>query len=357
MNSYQPGVTAAIMVKNDAKRIERCIRSLQNSVDHIVVLDTGSSDGTDEIAEMMKVEVHRIEWPGAFDKALNILLEKVHTEWTFRVDSDEWLMPDMRPRFAEIMALNDCFLAGVHRRNLTGPKAYSDDVSYRLWRTDPEMRYVGFVHEYFSEPVMKRKRKEWKIALSGVRLMHDGYLNIDWAEKHRRNLELVRRELAERPGQLNYEVCEIDGMMFLQEPGWEPRLIEVVDRILTIEGRPEPMNITVALKYFLDKVADADASVRTQRVCDFIRSKLGDCPSVVRALADYDGRQGNISEQIRGYQALVEMGRTQKYSSAVAVNPYEITVYPLRKLIEIAEQTGDSNLEQSASQELQKYRV
>src|SRR5437868_4083056 len=89
-----PGaLTLAVMVRDDARRLDRCLLSLQDHVGEIVVLDTGSTDDSVEVAESHKAKVEKIEWPNDFSKALNVLLAMVHTPWTLRLDSDEWIDP------------------------------------------------------------------------------------------------------------------------------------------------------------------------------------------------------------------------------------------------------------------------
>src|SRR6185436_12736230 len=87
------GLTLAVMVRDDAKKLDRCLASMRAFVDQLVVLDTGSKDDSIEVAKKYGATVHQIEWPDDFSVALNILLSKVETNWTFRLDSDEWLDP------------------------------------------------------------------------------------------------------------------------------------------------------------------------------------------------------------------------------------------------------------------------
>src|SRR5689334_11935215 len=96
------GVTLAVMVRDDANGLDRCLASLKEFVDEIVVLDTGSKDDSVEVAKRHGATTYEIEWRDDFSYALNILFSKVQTSWTIRLDSDEWFDPDQAKALIEL---------------------------------------------------------------------------------------------------------------------------------------------------------------------------------------------------------------------------------------------------------------
>ena len=85
-----PTITAAIITLNEERNILRCINSLKDCVDEIIVLDAFSTDSTVEICLENKVRVIQREWLG-YSQAKNYLNSQITTELIFSVDADEAL--------------------------------------------------------------------------------------------------------------------------------------------------------------------------------------------------------------------------------------------------------------------------
>ena len=85
-----PSITAAIITLNEERNILRCINSLKNCVDEIIVLDSFSTDRTVEICLENNVRVIQREWLG-YSQAKNYVNAQITTELIFSVDADEAL--------------------------------------------------------------------------------------------------------------------------------------------------------------------------------------------------------------------------------------------------------------------------
>jgi glycosyltransferase involved in cell wall biosynthesis len=84
-----------LIVKNEADRIGDCLKSVCGWADQVVVLDSGSTDGTAEIARSLGATVHVTDWPG-FSAQRNRALSMVDGEWVMSIDADERLTPALR---------------------------------------------------------------------------------------------------------------------------------------------------------------------------------------------------------------------------------------------------------------------
>src|SRR5437764_6936259 len=89
----RPRLTAAIIVKDEAEHLAGCLASLRGAVDEIVVVDTGSSDGSPAVAEGFGAVVLHHEWTGNFSEARNLGLDRATGEWILYIDADERLEP------------------------------------------------------------------------------------------------------------------------------------------------------------------------------------------------------------------------------------------------------------------------
>lgn len=90
----KPSLSIIIITKNSAKTIERCLTSVQFA-DEIIVLESGSTDGTVSLCQQYTSHVFQTDWPG-FGIQKNRALEKATKEWVFSIDSDEWISDALR---------------------------------------------------------------------------------------------------------------------------------------------------------------------------------------------------------------------------------------------------------------------
>jgi len=98
-------ITAVIIVKNEADHIEDCIQSV-NWVDEIVVVDTGSTDETIQIAKRFTSNVYEIEFNGYGD-AKNYGVSRATSEWILSLDADERISPQLRDEIELVLERPD----------------------------------------------------------------------------------------------------------------------------------------------------------------------------------------------------------------------------------------------------------
>jgi glycosyltransferase involved in cell wall biosynthesis len=77
--------------------IERCVRSAQQFAKHVFVVDSGSDDGTDELARSLGAQVVHHAWENHHARQVNWALDNlpIDTDWVFRMDADEWVTPEL----------------------------------------------------------------------------------------------------------------------------------------------------------------------------------------------------------------------------------------------------------------------
>jgi glycosyltransferase involved in cell wall biosynthesis len=92
-----------MIVKNEEQHLARCLHSAKPLVDEIIVVDTGSSDRTKDIARVFGARIFDHVWNNDFSAARNISLEKASGDWIFVLDADEVLSPQDIPRLKEII--------------------------------------------------------------------------------------------------------------------------------------------------------------------------------------------------------------------------------------------------------------
>ncbi|HEX5336911.1 MAG TPA: glycosyltransferase family 2 protein [Gallionella sp.] len=94
-------LSAIVITKNEAANIRACLESVAWA-DEIVVVDSGSSDGTVEICRELGATVFEHDWPG-FGKQKNRALGYASHEWVFSIDADERVTPELRAEIEQAM--------------------------------------------------------------------------------------------------------------------------------------------------------------------------------------------------------------------------------------------------------------
>ncbi|BFT71738.1 glycosyltransferase family 2 protein [Paenibacillus sp. P36] len=89
----RPTVSLCMIVRDEERLIETCLRSVQGWIDEMIVVDTGSLDNTVQIARSMGASVLTYEWNNHFADARNYGLEHAKSDWILYLDADEELSP------------------------------------------------------------------------------------------------------------------------------------------------------------------------------------------------------------------------------------------------------------------------
>jgi len=197
-------LSLSMIVRDEAERLERCLSSVAEFVDEMVLLDTGSTDDTVAIAERCGAVVHHLSWPGDFAPARNAALTHVKGDWVLVLDADEVLTEQAREPLRQLMADPDLLLINLLRHELGAAQAPYSNVS-RLFRRHPAISWSRRYHAMVDDSVAAELAREprWRIADCPVpALLHDGYRPELLASGHKaqRLRAAMEAELAERPG-------------------------------------------------------------------------------------------------------------------------------------------------------------
>ncbi len=193
-----PQVSVCMIVKNEEKMLDRCLNSVRGFASELIVVDTGSTDRTVEIAENHGAKVYHHEWEDDFSKARNQSLGYATKEWIFVLDADEEMVPEDFPHLQEIMAQEKYNLASVNVYNL-GPEgtAISSFLpSIRMFRREIGAHYEGTVHNQ-----LKFDEEKHRVVRINARVKHYGY-GLD-PESMKRKIErsraLLIKQIEENP--------------------------------------------------------------------------------------------------------------------------------------------------------------
>jgi tetratricopeptide (TPR) repeat protein len=180
-----------MIVKNQEAMLGRCLNSIRDWVDEIIVVDTGSTDRTVQIAESFGAKVSHQPWEGDFSKHRNYSIDKATCDWVFIIDADEEVCADDVPVLMRLLADGRQQVISINVINVYGESENRTVFlpSPRFFRRELGLRYEGIVHNQLSLP------DDLSITRAGVRLKHFGY---DLSPEKLRNKKQRSRRLLEK---------------------------------------------------------------------------------------------------------------------------------------------------------------
>ncbi|MCS6949265.1 MAG: tetratricopeptide repeat protein [bacterium] len=201
----RPRLSLCMIAKNEEEFIEGCLQSVQGLVDEIVVVDTGSTDRTVEIAKRYGAKVVHHPWRDDFSDARNVSIQHATGDWGLWLDADERL--DRASAEAIRRAICDYSFGGylleIHNEMGDSPE---DGVfihrACRVFRLLPGTRFEGRVHE---QVMPSLERQGYEVAfLKGAVIRHLGYRSrvVQQRNKNERAIRLLQMELQQDPDNL-----------------------------------------------------------------------------------------------------------------------------------------------------------
>lgn len=318
----EPGVSAFVVFTTGEEVLRRCLESLQGAVDHIVAVDTGATDESRQIALELGAEVHDFPWTDSFADAYNFAASKVETEWTFWIDSDEWLLSEYTSMLRESIANPDAFAYSILRQDLYDEFRYSEMQALRLWRTTPGLRMIGAIHAQFPVEDLAAAAKERSIEPSPIRIRHDGFVGGASQSKLEQSIRLCRKQLAADPDNLYFGICLADSLCATGDPAGKQLAKQLANRVLKRGGEPEERLESQLLAVSLENMSEEEVRSRfATKHIEAIWEWFPRDPIAIWSVAAAERRRGNPEGEMRALLRLEEMGETNEYDRFLSFDP------------------------------------
>lgn len=228
----QPELSIGIIFKNNIRSLERCLKALtplrEKLLCQLVMADTGSTDGSRQVAAKYADVLFDFPWIDDFSAARNAVMDRCTGRWYIGVDSDEYLDKDITELFLFLTGQESrtVKVAAVVVRNYTnyemdGP--YSDFYAVRMVRMSCGFRYQGEIHEKLicgNTPLY---------VLHQTVFHHDGYVGLydeSGREKRERNITALRKKLEQKQDLLTM-------LQFIESGAEEPDLQDWLRRAVS----------------------------------------------------------------------------------------------------------------------------
>ena len=198
-------LSVCVIAKNEEKFIGQCLASVKGVADQLIVVDTGSTDRTVEIARQHGAEVSHFEWCDDFSAARNAALEQARGDWVLVLDADEELPVEQHERLKADLRNGKVIASRLPLVN-RGQEAEGRSYLPRLFRNAPGAYFRGRIHEQVF-PSLIAVGKAWGLGtgLGSAQLLHYGYAKelVSDRSKIQRNLRLLRQAVEEDPDDPN----------------------------------------------------------------------------------------------------------------------------------------------------------
>ena len=200
-------ISQCMIVKNEEKNIRRALSWAKDIVFEQIVVDTGSTDRTVEIAKEMGAKVYHFQWIDDFAAAKNYAIDQASGEWIAFLDADEYMNREDAGKLVRILEQISVpkkgekiplFIRCAWVQLDDQGKPFGVDPQDRIFRNRKDLRYHGKIHEQIQMPPGGRFTF---VQAENLSIFHTGYGNNVYAKtgKLQRNIRLLEQELAHDP--------------------------------------------------------------------------------------------------------------------------------------------------------------
>ncbi|MDP3765615.1 MAG: tetratricopeptide repeat protein, partial [Nanoarchaeota archaeon] len=201
--------------------LEQCLNSVKDIVNEMIIVDTGSTDKTKEIAKKFNAKIFDFKWVDDFSAARNESLRHATKDWVLVLDADEVLNKDSNKQIKELVKDKEVdafwllqknytnksstvgFVSEVHKRNNATYAGWYGSFIVRLFRNKKGFEFEGTVHELVEPSIIEKKNG--KIAVTNLVLHHYGNADPEIVRRKKEYyLELSKKKVKQNPNAFSY---------------------------------------------------------------------------------------------------------------------------------------------------------
>lgn len=227
-NKSQPLLSLCIITKDEENRLPSCLQHIKEIADEIIIVDTGSTDNTLQIAKQFGAKTYRKKWTNDFGAARNYALDKAKGKWVLFLDADETILQEeikqIPPLLDNPMTEGYLFYIDTYLEN---HEVASHTQALRLFRNRKEYRYQYRVYERIPDEVMTITKE------TGITIYHQPN-----PDRHRYmqqlKMDLLKEEIITQPtdSYLRY----VYGIELLNKNDYEQSIVHFQEALKYIDN-------------------------------------------------------------------------------------------------------------------------
>lgn len=147
-------ISLCMIVKNEEAVLDTCLNSIKDLVDEIIIVDTGSTDKTKEIAKKYTDKIYDFKWVDDFSKARNYSFSKATKDYIMWLDADDYLPKEEKPKFKKLKESLDgkvdmYTMIYIYSQDQNGLPTYIQR-KYRLLKRENNYQWESPIHEFIN---------------------------------------------------------------------------------------------------------------------------------------------------------------------------------------------------------------
>lgn len=201
-NNMKNEISLCMIVKNEEEYLPACLKSVKDIVDEIIIVDTGSTDKTIEIARQFGAKVYYFKWNNNFSEARNQSLKYATKNWILIMDADDEIYDKDKETLKILLnrQLDDSAIYFFETLSYCGSVINDSNIAInlnpRLFRNHRGTHYEGEIHNQ-----LIYTQNEYNIICSDIKIHHYGYLDkkITANDKRNRNISILTEQIKKDP--------------------------------------------------------------------------------------------------------------------------------------------------------------
>ena len=265
-------LSQVMIVKNEEKNIEKALGWAKKIAYEQIVVDTGSTDKTVELAQKLGAKVVHFEWINDFGAAKNFAIEQASGNWIAFLDADEYFSDEDAQKlmiFLKRIESDPQMRASYHVLNCAWIQLDKDGNfaskldQERVFRNIPSVRYKGRIHEQLSV------RPENIVMVDEIEIMHTGYTDEAFVTtgKIQRNIRLLREDLALYPDDYNIKAYLADSLKKSEDEKEREEADVLFSEIVENKDKVWPDMLRKAYVHFMNKSMQAGDMQKCLELC------------------------------------------------------------------------------------------
>ncbi|MFN8672857.1 MAG: glycosyltransferase [Candidatus Sericytochromatia bacterium] len=330
--AFLPSVSVCILAKNEEKHLERALRSAKKVANEIIVLDTGSTDRTIEIAEKLADKVIKTEWKNDFAFARNQVMEYASSDWIIMLDADEAFSERTFDKIKPtLMTLDDNKTGTLKIVNFLDKNGILEKFEHYVTRIIPnnkKYKYIRAIHEI---PVDNNNNIPETEVLKEIEVLHYGYSSETVLEKNKieRNRKIILDSIEKEPDSfLNYFYLAEnykDEQNYQEIIKYSEKALEIIETNEAVEYKNTIELCKINILEALINNFNLDNKLNTEEAVKSIKDKFELFEDSLKLRPDYWFIRGNYELNLKNYdQSIVFYNeclnlRTQNITSSIDI--------------------------------------
>ena len=307
-------LSLCMIVRDNADTIRPCLESIRDWVDEMVIVDTGSTDGTPEICRELGARVFHWPWRDDFSAARNESLGHARGEWLFWMDSDDTIPEECGRKLRSLVN-------GEHADDTLGyvlqvhcPGRDQDEVTVvdhvKLFRNRPDLSFEFRIHEQVLPSI---RRAEGEVEFTDIYVVHSGSDPSPEGRRKKidRDLRILEAELHERPDHpfalFNLGMTYADAEQYEQAIRYLQRSIEV--------SQPEESHLRKAQALLVNALMQLGKTGEALQQCESALQQFKGDKELLFRRAMLLHQLGRLDKSVAAYRQVLEEQSERHFQS------------------------------------------